>query len=45
MKRKKFYDKPQMWIVKLFEQTQLMTESGVSATRENYGIAIEEEWE
>jgi len=45
MKRKKMYDKPQMRVFKLCKQTQLLTGSGVSSTRENYGTAIEDEWE
>jgi len=45
MKRKKLYDKPQMRIVKLSKRMQLLIGSGVSSTRENYGTAIEEEWE
>lgn len=45
MKRKKLYDKPQMRIVKLSKRMQLLTGSGVSATRDTYGDANEEYWE
>ena len=45
MKRKKLYDKPQMRIVKLSKRMQLLAGSGVSATRDTYGDANEEDWE
>ncbi len=46
MKRKRIYYKPLVEVVKLKSQAQLLTGSGVSATRNDYGEAIEEEdWE
>ncbi len=45
MKRKKMYCKPQMRTIKLKKRTHLLAESGVSATRDSYGAANEEDWE
>lgn len=44
MKRKD-YQKPTMNIVKLQQQTHLMTGSGVQSMRSSYGKAEEETWE
>ena len=44
MKRKD-YQKPTMNIVKLQQQTHLMTGSGVQSMRSGYGEAQEEDWE
>ena len=43
--KKKDYQKPTMQVVKLQQQTHLMTGSGVQSTRSSYGTAEEETWE
>ena len=44
MKRKD-YQRPTMKVVKLQQQTHLMTGSGVQSMRSDYGKAQEETWE
>ena len=42
--KKQTYQKPAMRVVKLQQQTHLLADSGVDATRNGYGAAQEEEW-
>ncbi len=42
---KKMYEKPTMLVVELKQQPQLLANSGVNGTRDNYGDPEEWSWE
>ena len=42
---KKVYEKPSIKVIELLNRQQILTGSGVEASRSNYGDAITQEWD